>query len=408
MTVTAHSDTAHTGTDTDFEGSLLVLGPPRSSQSLLAFAAAQHPNCQLILDTSWLAGLGNAVIGVRPAATRHGDRSSLGDRSSREAFAAAAGAAARHLIGDPTRPDARSAPSAWVTSATIDSEGDAAVLLSMFPHGHIVHALRHPDAVVHSLATTACGDGRYASRADGYRIWLHATTALVNATHAYGSGRVTRIVTSEIHSDPDSVIAGCLTPLRLKFDAACRRPLSDVAADTAAPVGDESTRRAAVDLYDSLAGTDPSHHEPGDVDHVAHIWSNHHAATANSSTADGDVHDRYRLLVQLATPAGASVAVISKGDPSLVDVPERHCSHLPQDPSGAYLGHHPADSTAAAAAVTAAVRDGVRYLVIPAASSWWLDHYPSVAEFLRTNARVTAHHESIATAYELPTEVPHA
>lgn len=403
MTGGAHADTGSTSTDPN--GPLLVLGPPRSSQSLLAFAAAQHPSCQLILDTSWLAGLGNAVIGVRPAATRHGDRSALGDTQSPEDFAAAAGAAARHLINAAMRPGDRSAPSAWVTSATIDSEGDIAVLLAMFPHGHIVHAVRHPDAVVHSLATTACGDGRYASRADGYRIWLRATTALVNVAHAYGSGRVTRIVTSDIHTDPNSVIASCLTPLQRAFDAACRRPLSDVTADTAAPVGDESTRRAAVDLYDLLAGgSSPSHHEPGDADHIARIWSNHHASTANSSTAaTGDVHDRYRLLVQLATPSDATVAVISKGDPSLVDVPGRHCNHLPQDPSGAYLGHHPADSADAVAAITAAVRNGVRYLVIPAASSWWLDHYPSVAEFLSANARVTAHHESIATTYELPT-----
>ena len=111
--------------------------------------------------------------------------------------------------------------------------------------------------------------------------------------------------------------------------------------------------------------------------------------------------------MQLSTPSDATVAVISKGDPSLVDVPGRHCSHLPQDYSGAYLGHHPADSADAVAAITAAVRNGVRYLVIPAASSWWLDHYPSVAEFLSANARVTAHHESIATTYELPTEAPH-
>ncbi len=49
--------------------------------------------------------------------------------------------------------------------------------------------------------------------------------------------------------------------------------------------------------------------------------------------------------------------------------------HFPQDADGRYLGHHPSDSDDALARLEALRERGAEYLVLPATSYWWLDHY---------------------------------
>src|SRR5215472_8829463 len=56
-----------------------------------------------------------------------------------------------------------------------------------------------------------------------------------------------------------------------------------------------------------------------------------------------------RRAAKAAIPSGATVAVISKGDHQLLKLGARTACHFPQEPSGCYSGHHPADSTEAIA-----------------------------------------------------------
>jgi len=74
-------------------------------------------------------------------------------------------------------------------------------------------------------------------------------------------------------------------------------------------------------------------------------------------------------------PEGATVAVVSKGDSELIDLPGRRGVHFPQSPDGAYAGHHPSDSADAIAGLDAARTRGARYLLFPATAFWWLEHY---------------------------------
>lgn len=110
-----------------------------------------------------------------------------------------------------------------------------------------------------------------------------------------------------------------------------------------------------------------------------------HRRPADASYAElvGEVGATVRSVV----PRQATVAVVSKGDPALVDFDDRVGWHFPQGPGGQYAGHHPADSADAVAQLEALVDRGAGYLVIPATASWWLDHYGELARYLEERGR---------------------
>jgi len=89
---------------------------------------------------------------------------------------------------------------------------------------------------------------------------------------------------------------------------------------------------------------------------------------------------RTREDVDRFVPEQATVLVISRGDDRVVDLDGRLGWHFPQAASGVYAGHHPADSEAAIEHLEQLRGRGAGYLVIPAVSAWWLEHY---AEFRR-------------------------
>jgi glycosyltransferase involved in cell wall biosynthesis len=96
----------------------------------------------------------------------------------------------------------------------------------------------------------------------------------------------------------------------------------------------------------------------------------------------GEVHE----AVARVAPDDEPVLVVSKGDPALVDMPGRVARHFPEASDGRYAGYHPRDSDDALEHLT--VLEGrPDYLVVPAPSFWWLDHYTGFARHLEE------HHE---------------
>jgi hypothetical protein len=94
-----------------------------------------------------------------------------------------------------------------------------------------------------------------------------------------------------------------------------------------------------------------------------------------------DVVVGVRRAVETAVPGGTIVAVISRGDDDLIRF-DRHVGwHFPtlKDLDS---GEYPADSAEAVGQVQDVVREGARYLVIPATSAWWLDHYIGLRRYL--------------------------
>jgi hypothetical protein len=94
--------------------------------------------------------------------------------------------------------------------------------------------------------------------------------------------------------------------------------------------------------------------------------------------------------VRESVPAGARIAVISKGDSELLRIEGREARHFPEGEDGAYAGHYPADSDACIAELERQRANGAEYLVIPETARWWLRHYAAFGEYLR------AHYDALA------------
>jgi hypothetical protein len=113
------------------------------------------------------------------------------------------------------------------------------------------------------------------------------------------------------------------------------------------------------------------------------------------------VVDEVREFVSGTLPADANVLVVSRGDDEIVAFPRHRGGHFPQAEGGVYAGHHPADSGEAIAHLEQLRRAGARYLVVPATSGWWLEHYGELAGHLERDHRRIAEADDRYVAYEL-------
>src|SRR5215210_5051202 len=114
-----------------------------------------------------------------------------------------------------------------------------------------------------------------------------------------------------------------------------------------------------------------------------------------------DVVEAVRAWVASALPAGAHVLVVSRGDEDIVASPDHRGAHFPQVAGGAYAGHHPADSADAIAQLKALAAAGAEYLVVPATSGWWLEHYDGLARHLESDGGRIASAEDRYVAFAL-------
>lgn len=110
---------------------------------------------------------------------------------------------------------------------------------------------------------------------------------------------------------------------------------------------------------------------------------------------------RVQELVEEAVPAGAIVAVVSRGDADLVELNGREGWHVPQTESGQYAGHHPADSADAMAHVEAVRAKGAGFLLVPSTSFWWFEHYRDFKRHLDRRYRLLAYDAETCAVYSL-------
>jgi hypothetical protein len=89
-----------------------------------------------------------------------------------------------------------------------------------------------------------------------------------------------------------------------------------------------------------------------------------------------------RTVVEEAVPPGATVAIVSRGDDSMLDLGVRRGWHFPRSSDGRYAGYHPADGDEAIAHLESLRDQGAEYLVVPEPSRWWLDYYDTFARHL--------------------------
>jgi hypothetical protein len=91
-----------------------------------------------------------------------------------------------------------------------------------------------------------------------------------------------------------------------------------------------------------------------------------------------------REAVEQALPPTATGIVISRGDENLVNINGRKGWHFPCNEHGWYAGHYPANSAEAIAHMESLREHGGDFLLIPAASFWWLHYYREFQHYLDT------------------------
>ena len=75
--------------------------------------------------------------------------------------------------------------------------------------------------------------------------------------------------------------------------------------------------------------------------------------------------------------------------------------HFPRSADGRYAGYYPADSTDAIAQLERLREKGAGYIVFPATSLWWLDHYPDFSRHLESRYQLLVRDDRICAIYAL-------
>lgn len=151
--------------------------------------------------------------------------------------------------------------------------------------------------------------------------------------------------------------------------------------------------------YRAPAGSEASGEAP-----AARLGAEGDPAGPEGSDGYADLVIRIRALVRSVVPAGAAVAVASKGDEELLLLEGRRGWHFPQVEGGEYAGYHPPDSDEAIRGLEALRGRGAGYFVLPATAFWWLDHYPGFAGHLTDRYRVALRNTDACLIFDLRSE----
>jgi GT2 family glycosyltransferase len=114
-----------------------------------------------------------------------------------------------------------------------------------------------------------------------------------------------------------------------------------------------------------------------------------------------DLVMKIRAVAEECLPAEANIAVVSKGDDRLVQLPGKNAKHFPQADGGGYTGFHPANSQDAIDQLESARGCGVEFLLFPNSALWWLDHYNDFASYLRVSFRILDTDRSTCLIFDL-------
>lgn len=185
--------------------------------------------------------------------------------------------------------------------------------------------------------------------------------------------------------------------------------------------------RLLVQFFDEVRSTDPKALTPRTnaaalANHLLHGLEDLYQACGATTDVSGDnlsltdpeekrriyraLVERIRNRVAQELPLGSVVAVITRGDSSLLQLPGLTGWHFPQNEDGVWAGFHPATGADALAHIRELHRNGAQYLLIPATSFWWLDFYEVLNEFLRLNYRLMVGDDDLML-FEMPrTERP--
>jgi hypothetical protein len=423
-TAPAGERTARAGTT----GPVFVLGAPQSGATALSWALSQHPALRALHGTGWMARLclslaaveaeGRKVDRTRSTITAIGHlaQHSVGADRFWQSFGTGIDALMRAGGAGPTAPARTngSAPGATPRWVSADPELDRVVhaLDLLFPDARFLHVVRGPGGALAAMTTKGRSNPRPLRPAEAVSRWVEAVDNGLAAEAALGDAAL-RVEHGAMVSDPRATLTRCLDHLGLPWADGCLRPLRGGPSPTPAAAGVRlADLPASAVLTDVLARLASPRHPagPGEVRAARErlIATLHrHAGLLDGADAAPEPVRRFRALLEACVPTGVTVAVVSRGDHALIDLPGIEAVHFPQTDGGTYAGHHPADSADAMARLDDLRARGTGYLALPRASFWWLDHYVGLREHLLRDGHVVGHHADVGLVFALePAAVP--
>jgi len=110
---------------------------------------------------------------------------------------------------------------------------------------------------------------------------------------------------------------------------------------------------------------------------------------------------RIRNIVRTKLPQGATVLVVSKGDPGLIRFHQRTGWHFPQLPDGTYAAFYPGCSLSAIAQFEVLRSNGADYMLFPASTFWWRDKYSGFYRHIERRYREVVHEDDTCVIFGL-------
>jgi GT2 family glycosyltransferase len=114
-------------------------------------------------------------------------------------------------------------------------------------------------------------------------------------------------------------------------------------------------------------------------------WKPHEHRPDNEYAA---MIDKVRSVVNTRVAPDATVLVVSKGDDELLKFRGPRGMHFPQDDTGGFAGHYPADDREAIDHLETLRARGAGYLLFPQTSRWWLEYYAGLREHIESRYQV--------------------
>jgi hypothetical protein len=378
---------------------IFVLGGPYSGKGLLGWSLAQHPAIVHITGNEWLAQFA-ADLQVRyEVATRQGRQFKLDPLLvDRDRFCRAFGDTINLLLLESLRAVGHATGSLarrWVDT-TPGHSAAAAGLARLFPEARFVDLVGDPDSAVRGLIRVSAADGSALPAEDAYERWLEATRECLELELAFGSDRVLRIHYEELAASPQRTLERLFSFIGERFCPDSMRPLEAVPAPQPISVslpggpGRLSQVRREVRLLIDLLRREPPPAYSRDSEAATRVEERflEAARTRSIERSERSFPAQVQQAVSSVVPPGRTIAVISKGDDELLAVEGRRAWHFPQTEDGAYAGYHPGSSDDAIEHLEELRGRGAAYLVIPAPSVWWLDHYTGLTRHLLAKYRL--------------------
>ena len=193
------------------------------------------------------------------------------------------------------------------------------------------------------------------------------TPAVSTSIGAEGFGLVDR--THVLIADQPAAFAAAITEL-VRDDRVWRRLARHGRSHVTAGHSRDVARRLLLSVVDTVLAAQPR------------VVSHQVDSGPDSSSEYAQLVVRVRATVKRWVPSGATVAIVNKGDATLLELDGQTAWHFPQAASGEYAGWYPADGEGAIQQIRELVARGARYLVFPATAMWWLKHYPGLRRYL--------------------------